>query len=76
MAKPKKEIVQILATKYNLPLSEIEAIIEYQFSYVADVMKEGKFESIRLPKVGRFSVKPGRLKYIQKKVNGSTDDKR
>ena len=75
MAKPKKEIVQILATKYNLPLSEIEAIIEYQFSYVATIMKEGKFESIRLPRFGKFSVNPGRLKYIQKKTNGSTDDK-
>ena len=75
MAKPKKEIVQILATKYNLPLSEIEAIIEYQFSYAAAIIKEGKFESIRLPKFGKFSVKPGRIKYIQKKTNGSTDDK-
>lgn len=75
MAKSKKEIIQILATKHNLPLSEIEAIVEYQFSYVASVMKEGKFESVRLPKFGKFSVKPGRIKYIQKKTNGSTDDK-
>ena len=30
-------------------------------------MKEGKFESIRLPYFGKFSVKPNRLKYINKK---------
>ena len=75
MAKSKKEIIQILATKHNLPLSEIEAIVEYQFSYVASVMKEGKFESVRLPKFGKFSVKPGRIKHIQKKTDGITNDK-
>ena len=75
MAKTKKEIIQILATKYNLPLSEVEAVIDYQFSYVADVIKEGNFESIRLPKFGKFSVKPGRIKYIQKKTDGVTNDK-
>tara|TARA_R110002012_G_scaffold2124_9_gene10190 strand:+ start:1676 stop:1903 length:228 start_codon:yes stop_codon:yes gene_type:complete len=75
MAKTKKEIIQILATKYNLPLSEVEAIIDYQFSYVADVMKEGNFESIRLPKFGKFSVRPGRIKHIQKKTDGITNDK-
>lgn len=75
MAKTKKEIIQILATKHNLPLSQVEAVIDYQFTYVSKTMKEGKFESIRLPKFGKFSVKPGRLKYIQKKTDGSADDK-
>ena len=29
-------------------------------------MKEGKFESIRLPYFGKFSVNPKRVKYIDK----------
>lgn len=76
MAKTKKEIIQILATKYNLPLSQVESVIDYQFIYVAKTMKEGKFESVRLPKFGKFSAKPGRIKYIQEKANGSINNKR
>ena len=75
MAKPKKEIIQILATKYNLPLSQVEAIVDYQFAYVAKIMKEGNFESIRLPKFGKFSARPGSIKYIQEKSNVSINDK-
>ena len=75
MAKTKKEIIQILATKYNIPLSQVESVINYQFTYVAKTMKDGKFESIRLPKFGKFSARPGRIKYIQQKSNGSTNDK-
>jgi nucleoid DNA-binding protein len=75
MAKTKKEIIQILATKHNLSLSKVEDIINYQFTYVAKIMKRGDFESIRLPKFGKFSVRPGRIKYIQRQSDGSTDDK-
>ena len=75
MAKTKKEIIQILATKYNLPLSQVESVVDYHFTYVAKTMKEGKFESIRLPRFGKFSARPGRIKHIQNKTNGSADDK-
>ena len=53
----KKLIIYYLANKYNLPLSKIEEIVNYQFKYVEKIMKEGKFESIRLPYFGKFSVK-------------------
>ena len=66
-AKNKKEIIYALATKYNLPIKKVTEIVDFQFKYVSKIMKEGKFESIRLPYFGKFSVKPNRLKYINKK---------
>ena len=67
MLKNKKIIIQILATKYNLPLQKIEDVINSQFKFVGKIMKKGDFESVRLPYFGKFSVKAGRLKYIKDK---------
>ena len=66
MSKNKKEIIYSLANKYNLPLKKVEEIINYQFKYVTKIMKEGKFEIIRLPYFGKFSVNSGRVKHINK----------
>ena len=71
----KKTIIQQLATKYNLPLQTVEQIINYQFKFVSDVIKQGNFQSIRLPYFGKFHVNKNRLKYIQEK-SGTTNDKR
>ena len=73
MKKDKKLIIYHLANKYNLPLSKIEKIVNYQFKYVEKIMKEGKFESIRLPYFGKFSVNPKRVEYINKKNEESKD---
>jgi|TARA_R100000995_G_scaffold65334_1_gene34357 nucleoid DNA-binding protein len=67
VAKNKKLIIYYLANKYNLPLSKVEQIINHQFKYIEKIMKEGKFESIRLPYFGKFSVNPNRVKHINKK---------
>jgi nucleoid DNA-binding protein len=72
MAKSKKEIIQTLATKYNLPLEKIERIINSQFKYVAKVMSGGEFDSIRLPYFGKFHSKKERRDII----NGITRDSR
>ncbi len=69
MLKDKKIIIQILATKYNLPLQKVEDIVNSQFKFVEKIMKEGNFESIRLPYFGKFSVNPKRLKHINKLYN-------
>ena len=66
MARDKKDYIYLLATKYNLPLSKIKEIIEYQFKLVSTTMKKGKFEAIRLPYFGKFTVKRKRLAYIKK----------
>lgn len=70
-----KKIIQKLATKHNLPLSKIEEIVSYQYKFIANIIKEGNFESVRLPYFGKFSVNKGRLKHIQKKTNGIIDNK-
>ena len=69
MIKNKKIIIYYLANKYNLPLSRIEQIINYQFKYIEKIMKEGNFETIRLPYFGKFSVNPKRVEHINKKKN-------
>lgn len=71
MKKNKKEIIYHLANKYDLPLSKIESIINYQFKYVTKIMKEGNFKTIRLPYFGKFSVNSNRVKHINKLKNGS-----
>jgi len=73
MSKTKREIVQILATKYNLPLEKVEAIVNSQFKYVTKVMSDGKFDSVRLPYFGKFHSKEERRNLINKK-NGITGD--
>ena len=74
MAKSKKEIIQTLATKYNLPLEKVECIVNSQFKYVSKIMSDGTFDSVRLPYFGKFSSKPGRRDIITKKKNGFTGD--
>jgi nucleoid DNA-binding protein len=69
MKKNKKEIIYHLANKYDLPLSKIESIINYQFKYVTKIMKEGNFKTIRLPYFGKFSVNSNRVKHINKLKN-------
>ena len=66
MARDKDRIIQFLATKYNLPLKKIKQIVEYQFKFVTKKMKAGKFETIRLPYFGKFTVNRKRLAYIKK----------
>jgi len=66
MAKDKKAIIQTLATKYNLPLKKVEEIVNHQFKFVEKIMNQVKFEMIRLPYFGKFSVKSKRVEYINK----------
>tara|TARA_B100001093_G_scaffold132437_7_gene125076 strand:+ start:2484 stop:2714 length:231 start_codon:yes stop_codon:yes gene_type:complete len=70
-----KEIIQRLATKHNLPLSKIESIINYQFKFVGEIIKKGKFKAVRLPYFGKFSVNKGRLQHIQDKKDGIISSK-
>ena len=70
MIRDKKIIIQILATKYNLPLNKIEEIVNHQFKFVSNIMKKGNFDSVRLPYFGKFSVNPKRVEYINKLKDG------
>ena len=39
MARDKKDYIYLLATKYNLPLSKVEEMINYQFKFVEKIMR-------------------------------------
>jgi len=67
--KDKNDYINLLATKYNLPLSKVEEIINYQFKYVSKIMKEGNFEGVRLPYFGKFYVNKNRLAHIKRLSN-------
>jgi len=69
MKRNKVEIIYYLANKYNMPLSKVEKIVNSQFKYVSEIVKEGNFETVRLPYFGKFSVKQKRVEYINKKKN-------
>lgn len=69
-----KILIQKIATKYNLPIKTVEDIVYSQFKFVADVIKDGKFDMVRLPYFGKFHVNKNRLKYIKEK-SGSTNNK-
>ena len=66
-----KVIIQKIASEHNLPLQKVEEAVYFQFKYVSDVMRAGKFESIRLPFLGKFHVNPGRLRYLNERPDNS-----
>lgn len=65
MSKGKKELIQLLATEYGLPLREVKKIVSSQFVLVVETIQEGKFEAVRLPFFGVFRAKPSRIKHIE-----------
>jgi nucleoid DNA-binding protein len=71
MVKDKEDLIYSLANKYDLPLKKVKQIVEYQFKFVEKIMKEGKFNSIRIPYFGKFSVNPKRVEHINKLKNES-----
>ena len=69
MIRDKKVIIQILATKYNLPLKKVEEIVNHQFKFVTKIVKKGDFDTIRLPYFGKFMVNKNRVKHINRLKN-------
>jgi nucleoid DNA-binding protein len=71
MAKGKREVIQLLATEYNLPLKEVNRIVASQLMTVAETISAGSFDSVRLPRFGLFSSKESRREClaIAKKKN-------
>ena len=66
-----KIAIQKLASKHGLPLQKVEEAVYFQFKYVADVIRTGKFESVRLPFLGKFHVNERRLTYLNERSDRS-----
>ena len=69
MAKNRREIIYFLANKYDMPLKEVDKIVNYQFKMVRKVMTKGDFETIRLPYFGKFTVDKRRVMHLNKRYN-------
>lgn len=57
-------IIAELATKHNLSKRVVESITNSQWSFIKSKILEGTHESILINKLGKFAVKPNRLKYL------------
>ncbi len=69
MGKPKNDIYQIIATKYGLHKSVIEAVVRSQFSFVKEVVCDPDDErTIMLPRIGKFIYKE-RLKGTKRSLH-------
>lgn len=62
-------IIKQLANKYDIPEWQVEKAVYHQFKFVKKIMKKGEFESVRLPRFGKFHVNKNRLKQIKQREN-------
>lgn len=56
----RREIEKELAEELGIPLEEVSKATHSQFQFVAQTMRKGKLEQVRLPYFGRFYVHPKR----------------
>jgi hypothetical protein len=66
------QICREIAKEINAPLEEVITIVRAQSKYVTHVMEHSGFEAVSLPYLGKFLVKPMRLK----KLNEAMAEKR
>ena len=66
-----KAILINLASKYNLPISKVQEAVYHQFKYTGKIIRDGNFEAVRLPYLGKFHVNPGRLKHLNERPDNS-----
>jgi len=63
----KQEIYREIAAETGGTVQEIQKCVEAQFSFIEKVMKRGEFDTVRMPYLAKFSVKPGRVKMLNNK---------
>ena len=69
MVRNRREIIYFLANKYNLPLQEIDSIVNSQFKFAKEIIVKGDFDTVRIPYFGKFTVDKGRVKHINRLKN-------
>lgn len=60
----KEQVISEVAQELGYKYFTVSAVFHSQFQFTAKTMKEGNFEGVRIPLLGRFRVKPGRLQYL------------
>ena len=71
--KEKREIVDLVQKKQGGSKEDIWVVSEFQWKFVAKTMREGLFNSVRLPYLGKFSVSLFRLLKINNRNKGNGD---
>ena len=69
MARDKKEIIEYLADRYEISTKEVNKIVNHQFKFISKIIAKGKFDTIRLPYLGKFIVNKNRVKHINRLKN-------
>ena len=59
-------VIADIALEINMDPRLVKEIIWSQFAYVNRIMKRGGFDSVMLPYLGKFRVKPNRPYYASK----------
>lgn len=61
----KNAIAETVSDKMDVSTDKVLEAVQFQFLYVAQVMKAGDFRSVRLPYFGIFNVKEGRVEALE-----------
>jgi hypothetical protein len=61
-------IIDRVAGKLDIPRYEVSKIVTSLCGFIFDMMEEGKWEGFYMRRLGKFIVKPNRLKKIKEKV--------
>lgn len=71
MPRPSKlmeEIIQEIVQEDGGTYDEVAEVVMSQFSFLRKHMEKGAFSTVRLPYLGKFHVKPGRLSQLNHAV--------
>ena len=66
--KMKHELISEIVAENGGSFEETQAIVENQFKFLKKHMEHGAFSTVRLPYLGKFYVKPGRLSRLNHAV--------
>ena len=58
------EIYKDVAFKTGIPQNRVELVFRSMFELVAETMRTGRGENIKVPKMGKFVVPLRKLKYV------------
>lgn len=63
----KQEIYREIAKETGSTMQEVENCVETQFKFIEKIIRRGEFDTVRMPYLGKFTVKPSRVKYLNNK---------
>lgn len=69
----KEQLIHQIAKKYHVPPSKVRSVVESQFKFLSQKMREDTLPSIRLPFFGVFKVNPNRVKKLNEKSRLKVD---